>query len=58
MSLNSWWFQKYEPSKLKERKKSSISILKRTFFLNFNFDDLYFWNHWEFKDIMYLIVKV
>ena len=52
MSLNSHWFQKYEPPKLKKRKKS---VLVRKFF---NFDDLYFWNHWEFRDIMYLILKV
>ena len=39
-------------------KKSTISLLKRTFFRVFNFDGLYFWNHWEFRDVMYLIWKV
>ena len=28
------------------------------FFHVFNFDGLYFWNHWELRDVMYLILKV
>ena len=32
MSLNSHWIQKYQPSKLNDQKKPSVSSLKRTFF--------------------------
>ena len=49
---------KIQVVKVETMKKSSISILKQTFFRSFNFDDLYFWNHWEFRDVMYLILKV
>ena len=40
-SLNSHWIQKYQPSKLNVRIKTSGLLLKRTFFLMFNFDGLY-----------------
>ena len=53
-SLNSQWFQKYKPSKLKDRKNGRFS----TFFRSFNFDGSYFWNHLEFRDVMYLNLKV
>ena len=48
------WFQKYQPSNLNDL----VLILKRPFFQLFNFDGWYFWNHWEFRDVMYLILKV
>ena len=36
-------------------KKPSLLVLKRTFFQLFKFDGWYFWNHWEIRDVMYLI---
>ena len=62
MFQNSQWFQKYKSSKLKEQK-INLSMLGSPYldgfiFCSFNFDDLYFWNHWEFRDVMYLILKV
>ena len=57
-SLDSQWFQKYEPSKLKKRKNLRFPYLNGLFFLVFNFDGLYFWNHLEIRDVMYLIWKV
>ena len=50
--------QKIQAVKVEKTKKSSISICKRTFFRFFNFDGSYFWNYWEFRDVMYLILKV
>ena len=58
MSLNSHCFQNGQPSKLEERKKPSVVVLKRTFFRSFNFDSWPFWNQLEPRDIMYLILKV
>ena len=43
-SLTSQWSQKYQPAKLNNRL--------------FKFDGWYFQNHWEFSDLMYLILKV
>ena len=57
MSLNSHWFQKYEPSKLNDQKKVLL-VLKWTILLIVEFDGSYFWNQWEFRDILYLILKV
>ena len=39
---------------------SKINFSSPTFaiFCSLNFDSLYFWNHWEFRDAMYLILKV
>ena len=54
MSLNSHWFQKYKPSNLKIVRLS----MEINDFVVFNFDGLYFWNHWELRDVMYLILKV
>ena len=39
-------------------KKTSVLLLKQPFFQLFNFDDSSFWNQWEFRDVMYLILKV
>ena len=62
MSLNSKWFQNGQPSKLEERKKVRLckeALTKNGFRLHtFNFDGWPFWNQWEFRDIMYLILKV
>ena len=55
MSLNPQWFQTCRPSKFKVCKES---LLRWTFFRTLNFDGLQVWNHWEFRDIIYLILKV
>ena len=57
-SLNSQWFQKYKSSKLKLRKKVRLSMEIEDFFIFFNFNSYFIWNHWEFRDMMYLILKV
>ena len=61
MSLNSQWFQKYQPSKFKEQKRNPSKDFP-TFYgfisCSFKFDGLYFWIHCEFRDLMYLILKV
>ena len=44
--------------KFEQSKETSVLILKRTFFQLFKFDGWYIWNHWEFRDVMYLIWKV
>ena len=49
---------KIQTVKFEKTKKSSISICKRTSFRFFNFDGSYFWNYWEFRDVMYFILKV
>ena len=50
--------QEWQVVKLESSKKSPFSLLKRTFFRTFNFDGLSFLNHWEFRHVMYLILKV
>ena len=57
MSLNSLWFQNGQPSNLEERKNVRFTT-KTDFFHSSNFDGWPFWNQWEFRDIMYLILKV
>ena len=57
MSLNSHWIQKYKPSKLTIEKNVRFST-KTDVFLLFNFEGLYFWIQCEFRDILYLILKV
>ena len=37
------------------RRKIQPSNLNKNLF---KFDGLYFWNHWEFRDVMYIILKV
>ena len=62
MSANTKWFQKYKPEKSKEPfvnpPKWGLPYLNGFTKISFNFDGLYFWNHWEFGDILYLIWKV
>ena len=54
MSLNFYWIQ----NKVESLKKISVLIVKQTVFQSFNFDGLPFWNQLEFRDLMYLILKV
>ena len=62
MSLNSHWFQNGQLSKLEERKnvhgRNPGASKTDVFFRSSNFDGWPFWNQWEFRDIMYLILKV
>ena len=47
-----------QPSKLEERKNYPFYYWNRQFFGLFNFDGWPFLNHWDFRDVMYLILKV
>ena len=59
MSLNSYWFKNGQPSKLKVHKRNpSYPYLDELVFRSSNFDGWPFWNQWEFRDILYLILKV
>ena len=58
MSLNSHWLQNGQPSKLEEQKKRPFYYYYGRFFRSSNFDGWPFCNQWEFRDIMYLILKV
>ena len=51
------WFLRYEPSKLNDRKKSPISLVKRVFFRSFNFDGSYLKNQLSYRNVIYLIWK-
>ena len=42
----------------KNEKNVRFSTKTDIFFRSFNFDGLCFWNHWEFRDVMYLIWKI
>ena len=44
--------------KVEKTKNNPISLPKQTFFRFFNFDGLYFWIQWEFRAILYLILKI
>ena len=57
-SLNSYWIQKYQPSKLKVRKKVRFSTKTEVFFRMFNFDGWWRPIQQEFRDVLYLISKV
>ena len=50
--------QEWQVVKVESLKKSPFSLLKQTFFRTFNFDGSSFLNHWEFRHVMYLILKV
>ena len=49
---------KIQAVKVGKTKKHLFRYGNWIFFRFFNFDGLYFWNHWEFRDVMYLILKV
>ena len=58
MCLNSNWFQNGQPSNLENQKNVQSSSKTDVFFHSSNFDGWPFCNQLEFKDIMYLILKV
>ena len=62
MSLKSHWFGNGQPSKLEELfvilSKYGLPYLYEFTKSSSNFDGWPFWNQWEFRDIMYLILKV
>ena len=49
---------KWPAVKVERLKKTSVLVLKRMFFRSSKLDDWPFWNQWEIRDIMYLILKV
>ena len=49
---------KIQVVKVETMKKISFKYGNQRFFRSLKFDDLYFRNHWDFRDVMYLILKI
>merc|ERR1712015_300856 len=57
-SLNFHWIGLHQPSKLNIRKKPLFYYQNKRFFRTFNFDGWWRLIQWEFRDVLYVILKI